>query len=217
MSLNATYRDSSALRASVFDVCLQLGALDENSLVADWMFNNSSESASSGENTSTRQAPSRPTRFTETFSPIEVTHDPPRRRFLPFSLKAVTFPTHFCPAVVAAHATRQTFDPLRRWPRFHTPSEPFPTQTAQSYCFTLETRRSEIHSRSAIPFDTPIYSQFANPDRFDQRRILGEDHDDTEWEEVEVPDSPLHRLFNKGMNPVSPIKQRKSRLESTAP
>lgn len=31
-------RDSNALRASVLDVCVQLGATDQNSLVAQWMF-----------------------------------------------------------------------------------------------------------------------------------------------------------------------------------
>ncbi|KAG6825134.1 hypothetical protein H0H92_004598 [Tricholoma furcatifolium] len=272
MSLNATYRDSSALRASVFDVCLQLGALDENSLVADWMFNDSSESASNGENTSTRQAPSRPTRFTETFSPVEVAHDPPRRRFLPFSLKAVTFPTHFCRRSKSnpkadngprrrlckpkkfenatgsgrwSLALRQgmkftdtsgnserTTNVQRRSSLRTPPVRPstlyddgrvsthpqsffqlkLPSRTVSH---SSETRRSEIHSRSAIPFDTPIYSEFANPDRFDQPRILPEDDDDAEWEEVEAPDSPICRLPNKGMNPSSPIKQRKSRPESS--
>lgn len=41
-TLPSSNRDSSAIRASVLDVCRQLGALDQNSLVADWMFNESS-------------------------------------------------------------------------------------------------------------------------------------------------------------------------------
>ncbi|KAF5375934.1 hypothetical protein D9615_008275 [Tricholomella constricta] len=85
-------RDSNAIRASVFDVCLQLGALDDNSLVAEWMFNDpSTDSDSSSWNRNRR------TRFQEVISSgWEVTEENGhternRRHFLPFSFKTSVF------------------------------------------------------------------------------------------------------------------------------
>jgi len=66
---NPNNRDSNGIRASIFDVCYQLGALDDNSLIAEWMFNDP-------------LSPRRParrfpgtTRFQEVLTPVEEDED----------------------------------------------------------------------------------------------------------------------------------------------
>ncbi|GLB42819.1 hypothetical protein LshimejAT787_1202680 [Lyophyllum shimeji] len=86
-------RDSNAIRASVFDVCLQLGALDENSRVAEWMFSDPSEDSDSFPRRN------RTTRFQEVISAgweaVEEKAPQQRRRryVLPFAIKAPVFTT----------------------------------------------------------------------------------------------------------------------------
>ncbi|KAF8063478.1 hypothetical protein FPV67DRAFT_1506743 [Lyophyllum atratum] len=79
-------RESNGVRASVFDVCMQLGVLDDNSLVGEWMFNDPSKD---GDSSFRRQ--NRTTRFQEVMSAgWEATEEkvPTQRRrhhFHPFS------------------------------------------------------------------------------------------------------------------------------------
>ncbi|KAG6885498.1 hypothetical protein C0992_005118 [Termitomyces sp. T32_za158] len=91
-----TQNSRESIRASVFDVCLQLGALDDDSLVAQWMFNDRSVEDDS---LLCRQNPT--TRFKEMISSeclvvpdIEVPDERRRRRLLPFSVRAPAFTKH---------------------------------------------------------------------------------------------------------------------------
>jgi len=78
-------RRKSIVRASVYDVCLEIGALDGNNQVAEWMF---------GEGVISTHGHNRTTRFEEAISvndgeqPREM---PRRRRLLSFIIKAPTF------------------------------------------------------------------------------------------------------------------------------
>ncbi|KAG6837566.1 hypothetical protein H0H93_006980 [Arthromyces matolae] len=77
----------NAIRASLLDVYSQLGALDDNSLVAEWMFNDAPT-----EDTDIANQPNPTTRFKEMFpaNSAEPSHAPPqqkRRRLLPFTFK----------------------------------------------------------------------------------------------------------------------------------
>ncbi|KAG5652492.1 hypothetical protein H0H81_004848 [Sphagnurus paluster] len=85
-------RDSEAIRASVLDVCLQLGALDDNSQVREWMLNDPS---TDGERQSRRRSVRPTTRFQDVISgdwelAVEDAGQAERyrRNFLPFSIKA---------------------------------------------------------------------------------------------------------------------------------
>jgi hypothetical protein len=49
ISMLQSRHDSSPIRGSILDVCMQLGALDSNNPIADWMFNDPAFSSQQGD------------------------------------------------------------------------------------------------------------------------------------------------------------------------
>ncbi|RDB21888.1 hypothetical protein Hypma_011112 [Hypsizygus marmoreus] len=96
MSSTSSRRDSGGVRASVFDICLQLGALDDNSLVAAYMF--SDPSSDIEEYTSRRRYG---TRFQEVISSGsddvagDAQKEKPHRHLLPFSIRPSALTARF--------------------------------------------------------------------------------------------------------------------------
>ncbi|KAG6861044.1 hypothetical protein C0995_004545 [Termitomyces sp. Mi166 len=260
LSLNDARNYSEAIRASVLDVCLQLGVLDDNNLVAEWMFNDPSPD---GDSSLRPQDPT--TRFTERISseclivPDREVPNERRRRLLPFSVRVPAFTKHLSqsqsrPTVDkgSLHKKRPSrdarFNPVS-WASFFkraihlsqtdevgkrtsniavihdderisTNLRAFSQCPSQADSLPGPQLRSETHPARSATFsnDTNIHSKFTKPQvlQVDYPHAIQEDDSDLDWEEIEaIPDSPLHRLPTKDVNPsavspLSPQSQRKS-------
>ncbi|KAF8057090.1 hypothetical protein FPV67DRAFT_1530057 [Lyophyllum atratum] len=220
-------RESNGVRASVFDVCMQLGVLDDNSLVGEWMFNDSSKD---GDSSFRRQ--NRTTRFQEVMSAgWEATEEkvPTQRRrhhFHPFSgFTARLRARHRHQASVIENPDTSLEKPLgcevgpghislsrrsffRRSIHKHDAPRPTPSKETKPTCREsgrVSTNRRSFFQRK-IPCETaprspppPHTEPIVPPASLDD---VPEDDGDDEWEEIEaLPMSPLYPLHNKGINP----------------
>ncbi|KAG6833311.1 hypothetical protein H0H87_008943 [Tephrocybe sp. NHM501043] len=236
---SAQNRDSHTVRASVYDICLQLGAFDDNSLVAEWMF---SDRSSNGGTSSDRRE--EPVRFQEVvssdFSASSEENVPkPRRRFLSFfdALRSISMkkpsiggePSH--PPNRAVNRSSRVS--LRRSSFFKGSGRTTNTATfsdngrISTNPNTFFQRKLPSHGTFQIPPTLSVSTCTVTPTHpgsinHDNRRcpltshMIQEDDGDEIWEEIEaIPDSPLYPLPNKGMNPpaVYSRKVRKSRSD----
>ncbi|KAF9466721.1 hypothetical protein BDZ94DRAFT_1233606 [Collybia nuda] len=233
-----TNRDS--LRASVFDVCLELGALDENSLVAEWMFNDPSsdganidddrrtigqESISIGWEDTVR-ASAFAARLKQKGKSRQKTND-----------SAINRDTSHEFGTGHISLNRRTF--FQRTARksdtgihrdkiaFTSPSHTGLISTNPKSFFRLKTRSTtgppntrnqpepNLKASASLPTpDADLQASSSGTSAPVQVTSLGEDDD---WEEIEArPQSPLYALKNKGINPAPVVLTKKKRFGNYA-